>query len=176
MRKLAHWSFSHRRLVLAAWLIAVVGLTVIHSAAGSDYRDSFKLSGTDSSDAQALLERSSPQTSGDVDHIVVATEDGKSIREPAVKTDVTTMLKKVEGLPHVGSVASPYASGAADQVSKDGRIAYATVTFDDQANDPPTGGIERVIDVAQESAGDGLDVQLGGQAITQVNQPSTGGV
>jgi len=175
MRNLAHWSFSHRRLVLAAWLVVVVGLTVIHSAAGSDYRDSFKLSGTDSSDAQALLEQSSPRTSGDVDHIVVAAENG-SIREPAVKSDVTAMLEKVEGLPHVGSVASPYAPGSADQISKDGRIAYATVTFDEQANDLPTGAIERVVDVAQESAGEGLDVQLGGQAIGQINQPSTGGV
>src|SRR5882757_414341 len=176
MRKLAHWSFSHRRLVLAAWLLVVVGLTVIHSAAGSDYRDSFKLSGTESSDAQALLERSSPQTSGDVDHIVVAAEEGGSIREPAVRSDVTAMLEKVEGLPHVGSVASPYAPGSADQISKDGRIAYATVTFDEQANDLPTGAIERVVDVAQEGAGNGLDVQLGGQAIGQINQPSTGGV
>jgi RND superfamily putative drug exporter len=176
MRKLAHWSFSHRRLVLAAWLVVVVGLTVIHSAAGSAYRDSFKLSGTESSEAQALLQQSSPQTSGDVDHIVLAAEDGGSIREPAVRSDVTAMLERVEGLPHVGSVASPYAPGSADQISKDGRIAYATVTFDEQANDLPTGAIERVVDVAQQGAGNGLDVQLGGQAIGQINQPSTGGV
>ena len=175
MRKLAHWSFSHRRIVLAAWLVVVIGLTVIHSATGSAYRDTFKLSGTESSEAQELLERSSPRTSGDVDHIVVATEEGGSIREPAVKSDVTAMLKKVEGLPHVGSVASPYAPGSADQVSKDGRIAYATVTFDEQANDLPKGAIERVMNVAQESAGNGLDVQLGGQAIGQTHQPSTGG-
>jgi RND superfamily putative drug exporter len=175
MRKLARWSFSHRRIVLAAWLVAVVGLTALHSAAGSDYRDSFKLSGTESSEAQQLLERSSPRAAGDVDHIVLATEDGGSIREPAVRGDVTAMLEKVEGLPHVGSVASPYAAGAGGQISKDGRIAYATVTFDEQANDLPTGAIERVIDVAQEGAGDGLDVQLGGQAIGQTNQPSTGG-
>jgi RND superfamily putative drug exporter len=175
MRKLARWSFTHRRTVLAAWLVVVIGLTVLHSAAGSAYRDSFKLSGTESSEAQELLERSSPRTSGDVDHIVVAAEEGGSIREPAVKSDVTAMLEKVEGLPHVGSVASPYAPGSADQVSKDGRIAYATVTFDEQANDLPKGAIERVIDVAQEAAGEGLDVQLGGQAIGQTHQPSTGG-
>jgi putative drug exporter of the RND superfamily len=175
MRKLARWSFSHRRLVLAAWLVAVIGLTVIHSSVGSAYRDSFKLSGTESSEAQELLERSSPRTSGDVDHIVVAAEDGKKIGEPAVKSDVTAMLKEVEGLPHVGSVVSPYAPGAADQISKDGRIAYATVTFDEQANDLPKSAIERVIDVAQEGGGNGLDVQLGGQAIGQTHQPSTGG-
>jgi RND superfamily putative drug exporter len=175
MRSLARWSFAHRRTVLAAWLIVVIGLTVFHSAVGSDYRDSFKLSGTESSEAQELLERSSPRTSGDVDHIVVATEGGGSITEPGVKSDVTAMLAKVERLPHVGSVASPYAPGAGAQISKDGRIAYATVTFDEQANDLPTGAIERVIAVAQGADGEGLQVQLGGQAIGQTNQPSTGG-
>jgi len=175
MRSLARWSFSHRRTVLAAWLLVVIGLTVIHSAAGSDYRDSFKLSGTESAEAQELLRQSSPQTSGDVDHIVVAAEDGGSITEPKLKSEVTTMLGRVEKLPHVGSVASPYAPGASAQISKDGRIAYATVTFDEQANDLPTGAIERVITVAQEAAHEGLDVQLGGQAIGQTNKPSTGG-
>ena len=174
MRKLASWSFTHRRTVLAAWLIAVIGLTVIHSAAGSAYRDTFKLSGTESSEAQDLLQQSSPQTSGDVDHIVIAAEAGKTIREAGVKSDVTTMLEKVEGLPHVGAVASPYAPGAGAQISKDGRIAYATVTFDEQANELPSGSIERVITVAQEGAHEGVDVQLGGQAIGQTNKPSTG--
>src|SRR3954452_9885299 len=103
MRQLAQLVFFHRRIVLAAWLVVVIGLTVLHSAAGSNYRDSFKLSGTESSEAQELLERSSPQPPGDVAHIVVAAEDGKSVREPAARSDVTAMLKKVEGLPHVGS-------------------------------------------------------------------------
>lgn len=139
MRSLARWSFSHRRTVLAIWLIAVIGLTVLHSAAGSGYKDSFKLSGTDSADALALLQQNSPQTAGDVDHIVVATQSGGSIADPQVKADVSKMLGRIAHLPHVGSVISPYAPGAGAQISKDGRIAYATVTFDEQANDLPPG-------------------------------------
>ncbi|MBS1883027.1 MAG: MMPL family transporter [Actinobacteria bacterium] len=175
MRKLARWSFTHRRTVLAAWLLAVIGLTVIHSAAGSAYRDTFKLSGTESSEAQELLERSSPRTSGDVDHIVIAADGGRTIREAGVKADVARMLEKVEALPHVGSVASPYAPGAAAQIAKDGRIAYATVTFDEAANELPVGAIERVITVAQEADHEGVNVQLGGQAIGQTNKPSASG-
>ncbi len=175
MRSLARWSFTHRRAVLAIWLVAVIGLSVAHGAAGSAYKDSFKLSGTDSAEAQALLQESSPQASGDVDRIVIATEGGKSITDPSVKSDVSAMLEKVEGLPHVGSVASPYASGAAGQISKDGRIAYATVTFDELANELPTGAIERVVNTAQSAAGEGVQVQLGGQAIEQLNKPGVGG-
>ena len=43
MRKLASWCFVHRRVVLAAWLAALVGLTLIHSAAGSAFSDNFQL-------------------------------------------------------------------------------------------------------------------------------------
>jgi putative drug exporter of the RND superfamily len=175
MRKLARWSFSHRRVVLAIWLVAVIGLTVIHSAAGSAYKDSFKLSGTESADAQALLKQSSPQVSGDVDHIVIATEEGKSITDPSVEPGITAMLKKVAKLPHVGSIASPYAPGAAAQISKDGRIAYATVTFDEAANELPLSAIERVVTVAQDAAHEGVEVQLGGQAIGQTNKPGISG-
>ena len=175
MRKLARWSFSHRRIVLGIWLVVVIGFSAIHGIAGSAYKDSFKLSGTDSADAQALLQQNSPQTAGDVDHIVIATEGGKSITEPGVKSEMTAMLGKVEKLPHIGSVASPYAPGAAAQISKDGRIAYATVTFDELANELPEGAIERVITVAQSAAGEGVQVQLGGQAIEQTNKPGVGG-
>jgi RND superfamily putative drug exporter len=176
MRKLARWSFSHRRIVLAVWLVVVIAFSVIHGAAGSAYKDSFKLSGTDSADAQALLQQNSPQTSGDVDHIVIATEGGKSITDPGVKSEMTAMLDKVAKLPHVGSVVSPYAPGAAAQISKDGRIAYATVTFDELANELPESAIERVITVAQDAAHEGVvQVQLGGQAIEQTNKPGVGG-
>ncbi len=46
MRSIARWSFTHRRAALALWLVALIGLTVIHSAAGSDYKDICILSGT----------------------------------------------------------------------------------------------------------------------------------
>ena len=42
------------------WVVALIGLTAIHSAAGSAYSDNFRLSGTQSFDAVNLLERSRP--------------------------------------------------------------------------------------------------------------------
>ena len=65
MRSLASWCFRNRRLVLAGWLVALVGLTVIHAGAGSAYKDNFNLSGTQSFDALNLLQRDSPKQSGD---------------------------------------------------------------------------------------------------------------
>jgi uncharacterized membrane protein YdfJ with MMPL/SSD domain len=65
MRNLARWCFRHRRLVLAGWLAALIGATAIHTAAGSNFNDSFSLPGTQSFEALNLLQRHAPKQSGD---------------------------------------------------------------------------------------------------------------
>ncbi len=175
MRALAHWSFTRRRIVLAIWLVVVIGLTVIHGAAGSAYNDSFKLSGTESSDALALLQQASPRSAGDSDRIVFATTGDAKVTDPAVQARLEKMLADVAKLPHVGEVASPFAAGGEGQISKNGRIGYATVTFDEQANLLSIPAIKRVVHRAEAADGDGLQVELGGQAIEKANQPTAGG-
>jgi RND superfamily putative drug exporter len=174
MRKLARWCFRHRRIVLAGWIVALVGLVAIHGAAGSDYKDEFKLSGTDSFDALHLLQKSAPKASGDQEQIVVAVKDGK-ITDAAPKAKVEQMLATVQKLPHVASIASPYAPGATAQVSKDGKIAFATLTLDDDVVGVPVDATKKIVKTAQKSAGDGLQVELGGQAIEQSRQQGAGG-
>src|SRR5882757_1586469 len=126
MRTLAQRCFVHRRLVLAGWVLVLLALSGIHAAAGSGYKDSFKLAGTDSADALALLQRAAPKASGDVDRIVVATNRGR-ITDPKVRARIQAMLARVTRLPHVASVVSPYT--ARDQIAADGRVGYAVVTF-----------------------------------------------
>ncbi|MEV4420108.1 MMPL family transporter [Patulibacter sp. NPDC049589] len=174
MRNIAAWCYRRRRAVIAIWVAALVALTVIHAGAGSDFRDSFKLSGTDSADALALLQKSAPKASGDTDRIVFRTTDG-SVNTAATKRRVSAMLAKIEKLPHVDGVQSPYTGTGKAQVSKDRTIAYATVTFDDQANELPKDAITKVVDTAHDAAGKTLQVELGGQAIQAANQQGPGG-
>ena len=75
------------------------------------------------------------------------------------------MLAKVSRLPHVVSVTSPYGPRGASQVSGDGKIAFATVSFDLQAQDLPSDAVKAVIDAAQAAQGPHLAVALTGQAI-----------
>jgi putative drug exporter of the RND superfamily len=53
MKRLARFSFQHRRPVLAGWLLAAVIVLVLSSAGGSKFNDSFNLPGTDSQAASA---------------------------------------------------------------------------------------------------------------------------
>ena len=174
MRRLARVSYSHRRAVLAGWIVALIALSAIHGAVGSGYKDSFKLKGTESTDALALLQRAAPKASGDTDQIVVAAKEGR-VTDPQVRGRVDAMLRRVAQLPHVAVVGSPYTPAGKSQVSRDGRIAYANLTFDRQAIDLPVDAVKRVVNVAQAAAGNGVQIELGGQAIERTTQPSVGG-
>src|SRR5207302_7689531 len=89
------------RIVLAAWLLGLVALFGLSSAAGSAYSNSFTLPHTDSTRAIDLLKAASPGQSGDTEQIVVATSGGTTIEDPAVQSQVNAMLARVSALPHV---------------------------------------------------------------------------
>src|SRR5581483_10119153 len=175
MRTLARWCFTHRRLVLVAWLVALIGLSALSRAAGTAYSDSFTLPSAESTQALSLLEAAAPKAAGDNDQIVIAVTDGK-VTGPAVQSRITPMLSRVATLPHVAKIASPYAPGGARQISPSGQVAFATITFDERANLIPTDALNKVVDTAKAAAGDGVQVELGGAAIEQTNKPSIGGV
>src|ERR1051326_298786 len=144
MRALARWSFTHRRIVLATWIAALVALTAIHTAAGSAYKDSFRLHGTDSFDALNLLQDAAPKAAGDTDRIVFATKQGQ-LTEPAKQQRIGQMLARVKTLPHVASVGRP-------AISKNGQIGFVSFNFDTQANKLAISDIKRGIDTAQSFA------------------------
>src|SRR5438128_11486916 len=122
MRNLARWCVRHRRWVVAIWLTALIGLSVLSQSVGSSYKDSFSLSGTQSFDALNLLQKVAPKASGDREQIVFAVEQGK-LSDPAARSRIEALLAQVEALPTVASVASPFAPGGDSQIGSSGRVA-----------------------------------------------------
>ncbi len=168
------WASARRRAVLIGWVVALVGVFAVSGALGTNYANDFSLKGTESQKARDLLKRDFPAQAGDVDQIVLHTRGGK-ITDPAVRARVAPMLAKVERLPHVTGVVSPYAGGGGGKaISKDGTIAFATVTFDEHASGIPVPAIKKVMSVARSAGSDQLQVELGGQAIEQANQTPLG--
>jgi RND superfamily putative drug exporter len=167
------WASRHRRVVLLGWVVALVGAFGASSAVGTNYGNSFSLKGTDSQRAVDLLKRNFAAQSGDSDQIVLRARSG-SVTAAAAKARVTPVLRQIARLPHVSGVVSPYSPAGAQAVSHDGQIAFATVNFDQRANVLPAAAVERVISVADSARSAQLEVQLGGQAIEQVEKPSLG--
>ncbi|WP_328497886.1 MMPL family transporter [Streptomyces sp. NBC_00414] len=172
MSALARWCFRHRLLVVGIWVIVLVALAVPYATLGTRYSDAFTLPGTESSKAQARLQASEPRQAGDSDRIVVHVPEG-SVRDAAVRRKVTSMLDRVAALPSVASVTGMYGSEGAPRISEDGRTAYATVTFDAQADRIPVADVTRVIDTAQAARDADLEVELGGQAISYAAEGET---
>ncbi len=174
MRALASWCFRHRRLVVAGWIAVLVLVNLAHGAAGSGYKDSFKLSGTESTQALDLLRRAAPAAGGDSARLVIAAPRGE-VRSARVRARVEPMFRRVAALPHVSGIASPYLAAGRRQVSRDGHVAFATVQFDRQAIDIPVPAAQRFQRVAQSAAGRGLEVELGGQVAQRANRQGPGG-
>jgi RND superfamily putative drug exporter len=173
MSAIARWCFRHRLAVIAAWVLVLVGLGTLSQAVKSDYNNSFSLPGTGSTTAQQLLARAIPAQAGDSDTIVWQVSRG-TVRDATVAARISGVLARIATMPEVTAVASPYGPRGAAQISRDGRIAYATVDFAKQANDLAKADITRLIDAAEAARAPGLNVQLGGQAISSTQQTSLG--
>lgn len=174
MTTLARWCYRHRLLVLLLWVGALVGMGATASAKGADYANVFSLPNTDSKTAYDLMTKAFPKASGDTDTVVWKVERG-SVRDAAVRARIQPALAKIARMPGIGAVGSPYTDpqGAA-QISRDGTIAYAQLTFTERANEVPQELVQDVVDTAQDAERGGLEVELGGQAITRIQQPPTG--
>jgi len=162
MRSLAGWCVRHRRLVVAAWLVALIGLVVAGQTLGSTFRDTFSLNGTQSFQALDLLRKAAPRQAGDQERIVIAVSHG-SVTDPAVRRRVETMLGRVASLDTVASVASPFARNGAGQISPSGRIAFADVRLNTQSLKITSAEARTFVATAKAGAGNGVQVEVGGQ-------------
>jgi RND superfamily putative drug exporter len=166
VRAFATWCFHRRWIVLAIWLIALVGSFGASRAAGNAFSTKFQLPNTQSSQALNLLQKDFPTASGSSDQIVLHTTSG-TVQNPAVKATAQRMFAAVAAVPHVSGVTSPYDAAGAAQISKDGTIAFATVAWDEQTQSLPKDDVKKVITVAEAAGNSQLQVALGGQDIEQ---------
>jgi RND superfamily putative drug exporter len=175
MPALATWCYRHRRLVLLFWAVALVGMSVASRAAGTAYSNSFTLPNTESTRAITLLESVSPRVSGDTEQIVLQATGGAHVSDPEIRNRFELMLQKVSQLHSVSTIVSPYDAAGAHQISKNGEIAFATVTFDQQFQNISNAEAVKLVDTARSAGDADLKVAVAGQLAEQANKPSFGG-
>jgi RND superfamily putative drug exporter len=164
---LARWCFHHRRIVLALWLVLLVGFGAVDRSQGARYANNFSLPATDSSRALDILKADFPSQAGDTEQIVIQAKDG-TLLDAATRAKVNTMLAQVAQLPHVRAVTSPY--GVGGQISKDGTIGLATVYLDALAQNVPKDAVNQLVSTAQSVDSSVLNVQVGGNAVENAQQ------
>jgi RND superfamily putative drug exporter len=175
MRALATWCVRHRWLVVVFWVVALIAVSGISRSVGSNYSNSFSLPKTESSDAIQLLQAASPRVSGDTDQVVFGTSGGSKVTDPAVEARIDTMLARLAKVPHVTNIVSPYGPLGATHVSADQKVAFATVTFDKQAQNLSMAIATKMVNTAKSADAPGLTVAVSGQLAEEAVRPSFGG-
>ena len=104
--RLADWCYRRRRLVVVAWIVALVGSFALAGAFGGEPRQDYLQPGSESKAAADTLEAQFPQTAGDTVQVVVHSEDGVS--SPDARAKAEKIFADVADSDHVVGVASPF--------------------------------------------------------------------
>jgi putative drug exporter of the RND superfamily len=168
--RLGGWAFRRRRTVLLAW-ITVLGLVVASAAAFSGQTNSkFSVPGTESQQAQDLLEQKFPGAGGASARMVFAAPAGEKVTDKENRDAVEASLAQAKQADGVTQVVDPY---QAHTISKDGRIAYADVIYPmpaDQIDDPARDELAATADPARSA---GMQVEFGGGLVTESAQSNS---
>jgi putative drug exporter of the RND superfamily len=175
LRALARFCYRRRRVVVASWLIALVGVTVLSSAIGTNFTTNFSAPNTESTRASNLLTKNFKAQSGD--NVQVALQGTPSMQSAAVRAQVAALTAALARVPHVTSVSDPYSTPGG--ISRTGTIALANAQLDAKARDIPDSAGQEMIKVAERHSSPQLKVRLGGPLIEQSERarpPSSEGI
>jgi putative drug exporter of the RND superfamily len=165
MIRLARFCFTHHRMVLTGWLATLVVVVGLSQAGGSEFNSNFNLPNTDSQAAVSLLAKNFPAASGEGDQVVIQATHGDTVRSPSVNAAVGAALANVAKVPGVEAVSSPYSKQGAAQVSRDGTVAFARITWDKVPAKVTEADGRALIKAAESADGANQRISLGGQSI-----------
>jgi len=161
MARIARWCVTHRFIVIAVWLLLLVGTAVGSRRLGTEFTNGFTLPGTESTEALHLLASSSPgaQTGDDT---IVFRSTNSHLTDPAVRTRIETFLGTVARIPVVTSVRSPFDPTAVGQINGDGTVGFAVVDLSGQNQDLTAADVQPLETAASAIQSASLEVEFGG--------------
>ncbi|MGW5422324.1 MMPL family transporter [Streptomyces sp. NPDC003943] len=170
--KLGRSAFRRRRLVALIWVallaLAGVGAATASTAASS----SFSIPGTEAQRAFDLLEQRFPGSNADgaTARVVFQAPAGQTMKDPANKAKVEkTVAALKSGSDQIARVTDPYTAQA---ISRDGRVAYVSVSYKVNAMELTDATRDALKDTGAKAQGQGLTVEIGGDALQSI--PETG--
>jgi uncharacterized membrane protein YdfJ with MMPL/SSD domain len=151
------------------WALVLVGVIAASSAFGGETNDSFEVPGTESQQAQELLETKYPQASGDQARMVFAAPEGKTLADPEMKDAIHASLAEVAKGEEVDTIVDPYKAGT---ISEDGTIGFADVIYPIPASDLSDEAKDQLEESAVPAEEAGLEVDWSGGVIITESESS----
>ena len=146
-------------VVIAIWVLILLGALWARNAYGGDFADDFTVGGSESSEGLDVLDAKYPAKGGYAGTIVFHADSGKvSADASAVSKSMTNVGK----LDHVIAASDPLSDGSKTGVSKDGSIVNAPVSFDVSPSTLDDSYLDDLDGAVAPARSAGLDVEYGG--------------
>jgi RND superfamily putative drug exporter len=161
LERLGRFAGRHRWWVIGVWILLLGGLTLANRAEGGNFVNDYTVPGSQSSTGLDALRKDFKSASGYSGQIVFHAEKGKVSDDGKA---VATTMKNVGALPHVLSATDPLKTPDTPAVSKDGTIAYGSVSWSVVPASLDEDYLDSLDDAVEPARKAGLTVEYGGGA------------
>ena len=161
LERLGGFVTRHRWTVIALWLVLLAGVTIANRAVNANFVNDYTVPGSQSSKGLDLL-RSDFASAGGYSGQIVFHAEKKTVADQSKA--VATTVKNLAALPHVISATDPLTVDKTPAVSKDGTIAYASVSWSVAPASLDEDYLDKLDDAVQPARSAGLTVEYGGGA------------
>ncbi|MFF0364773.1 MMPL family transporter [Streptomyces fungicidicus] len=169
--RLGRFAFRRRHFTALFWvaLLALAGAGAAGAPAAGN--SSFSIPGTEAQKAFDLLEERFPGSSADgaTARVVFKAPDGGKMTDAGHRATVEKTVGELSDGSEVAGVTDPYEGGG---VSKDGTVAYASVSYKVSGMELEDSSRDALEGAAEDARDAGLTVEIGGDALQAV--PHTG--
>ena len=167
--RLGGWAFERRRRVLALWVV-ILGLVVASAAAfAGQTSNKFVVPGTESQQAQDLLEKKFPGAGGASARVVFAAPEGEKLTDPENRDAVMKTVAEAKGAAEVIKVVDPYEAKA---ITKDGTIGFADVIYPVPADEIKDESRDELAAIEAPAEKAGMQVEFGGGIVAEHSETS----
>lgn len=150
---------------IAAWLLilALVGAGV--AAFSKDFDDDFTLPGSEAQTALDSMKSTFPEAAGVSASVIVVAEDGDSVEDAKYEDAIEDEIDRLEDLPHVDQVTSPYSTMVNGAISDDETAAMISVQYDGTQQEVGEDAGDELLDALDPLRDDlpGAQVEGGGE-------------
>jgi putative drug exporter of the RND superfamily len=167
------WTAQHRRRVVVVWVVAVAVLIGLAQNVGGEFSEEFGIPGTESYEAQELLEDRFPEQSGGSARVVFHAPDGQ-LADPEAAAAVAATLSSVGDIPTVAVVGDPL-GGRGGALSADGTIGFADVRYSLPIGELGSAAVDELDEAVEVGRDLGLQVELSGELPSYFQSPHLGG-
>lgn len=163
--RLGSLAFRRRLLFVVMWVVVLAGVAVAAVRAPAAPPDVYSVPGTESQQANSLLQGSFPGSNPDgaFAQLVFVAPHGQQVSSTGYRTVIDRVVAVTAAGPQVATAVNPF---QAHLVSRDGSTAIATITYKVAYSSLTAVTRSALQDAVREGDKAGLSVHIGGTALT----------